>query len=86
MITIDDIAAAIPDGALVALPPDYSVPAMAVVHSLIRAKKSGHATIYVLDAITGKELWSSGDTITSFNHFSGITVANREALMVGESA
>jgi outer membrane protein assembly factor BamB len=45
-------------------------------NSLIRAKKSGHATIYVLDAITGKELWSSGDTITSFNHFSGITVAN----------
>jgi len=39
VITIDDIAAAIPDGALVALPPDYSVPAMAVVHSLIRAKK-----------------------------------------------
>jgi hypothetical protein len=45
-------------------------------NSLIRAKKSGHATIYVLDAMTGKELWSSGDTITSFNHFSGITVAN----------
>ena len=35
----DDIAAAVPEGALVALPPDYSMPAMAVVHSLIRAKK-----------------------------------------------
>jgi outer membrane protein assembly factor BamB len=45
-------------------------------NSLVRANKSGHATIYVLDATTGKELWSSGDTITSFNHFSGITVAN----------
>ena len=44
--------------------------------STIRAAKSGHATIYVLDAMNGKELWSSGDTISSFSHFSGITVAN----------
>ncbi|MEO6804021.1 MAG: PQQ-binding-like beta-propeller repeat protein, partial [Granulicella sp.] len=44
--------------------------------SSIRAAKSGHAVIYVLDAMTGKELWSSGDKITSFSHFSGITVAN----------
>jgi outer membrane protein assembly factor BamB len=45
-------------------------------NSLVRAQHSGHATIYVLDATTGKELWSSGETITSFSHFSGITVAN----------
>ena len=32
------IAAAIPDGALLGLPPDYSMPAMAVVHALIRRK------------------------------------------------
>jgi hypothetical protein len=44
--------------------------------SKIRASKSGHATIYVMDAQTGKELWSSGEQITSFNHFSGIAVAN----------
>ena len=25
---------------------------------------------------TGRELWSSGNQITSFSHFSGITVAN----------
>lgn len=30
------IAAAIPDGSLLGLPPDYSMPAMAVVHALIR--------------------------------------------------
>ena len=35
----DDIAGEIPDGALLALPPDYSMPAMAVVRSLIRSKK-----------------------------------------------
>ena len=32
----DEIAARIADGALLGLPPDYSMPAMAVVHALIR--------------------------------------------------
>jgi len=31
-----------------------------------RAKKSTPAVLYALDAATGKELWSSGSTITSF--------------------
>jgi hypothetical protein len=44
--------------------------------STIRASRSGHVTIFVLDAITGRELWSSGDQITSFNHMSGLTVSN----------
>ena len=44
--------------------------------SSIRAAKGTRAIIYVLDAITGKELWSSGDTMHQFNHFSGVTVAN----------
>lgn len=37
----EQIAAAIPDGALVALPPDYSMPAMAVVRALIRRRARG---------------------------------------------
>jgi outer membrane protein assembly factor BamB len=41
-----------------------------------RIARSTHATIYALDAQTGKELWSSGDQITSFNHFSGLSIAN----------
>ncbi len=41
-----------------------------------RIKHSTHATLYALDAQTGKELYSSGDQITSFNHFSGLSVAN----------
>ena len=44
--------------------------------STIRAAHSEHVTVYVLDAMNGKVLWSSGDTIPGFNHFSGITVAN----------
>jgi outer membrane protein assembly factor BamB len=41
-----------------------------------RIPGSTHAVLYALDAQTGKELWSSGDQIKSWNHFSGITVAN----------
>jgi hypothetical protein len=32
----------------------------------MRAARSGRAVIYLLDGVTGKELWSSGTTITSF--------------------
>src|SRR5918997_524675 len=35
----DDLAALIPDGALIALPPDYSLPSMAVVRALILQKR-----------------------------------------------
>jgi hypothetical protein len=41
-----------------------------------RIARSGHATLYALDALTGAELWSSGDHITSFSHFSSLAVAN----------
>jgi len=41
-----------------------------------RVPLSTHAVLYVLDAQTGKELWSSGDQIPTFNHWSGIAVAN----------
>jgi outer membrane protein assembly factor BamB len=42
----------------------------------LRIADSTHATVYAFDAATGKELWSSGDQITSWNHFSGISGAN----------
>ena len=41
-----------------------------------RIKHSTHATLYALDARTGAELWSSGDQITSFNHFTSLSIAN----------
>jgi outer membrane protein assembly factor BamB len=41
-----------------------------------RIKNSTHVILYALDAETGKELYSSGDQITSFAHFGGLTVAN----------
>ena len=44
-----------------------------------RIPNSRKAMLYALDGQTGKELWNSGDTITSWNHFSGVTVANGRA-------
>lgn len=44
--------------------------------SSIRAAKGTRATIFALDAQTGKELWSSGDQMHQWNHFGGITVVN----------
>jgi outer membrane protein assembly factor BamB len=41
-----------------------------------RVALSTHAVLYALDARTGKELWNSGDQIASWNHFSGIALAN----------
>ena len=38
-----------------------------------RAARSGKAVIYALDATTGKELWNSGTTITSFAHGGAIS-------------
>ena len=41
-----------------------------------RIPKSTRVVLYALDTQTGKELWSSGDAIKTFNHWSGISVAN----------
>jgi outer membrane protein assembly factor BamB len=41
-----------------------------------RIPGSTHAVLYALDAETGKELWSSGDQISSWTHWSGLSVAN----------
>lgn len=41
-----------------------------------RIKRSVPATLYALDALTGKELYSSGKQISSFLHQSGIAVAD----------
>ena len=42
-----------------------------------RIPKSTHAVLYALDAQTGKELWSSGKQITTWNHWSGLSVGQR---------
>lgn len=39
-------------------------------------RNTGHAILYALDALTGQQLWSSGGTITSWTHFSGLAVGD----------
>ena len=46
-----------------------------------RIPGSRRAELVALDGQTGKELWSSGTQITSWNHFSGLTVANGRAYL-----
>ena len=36
----------------------------------------GNAVLYALDARTGKELWSSGDQMKSWTHFSGLGIGS----------
>jgi len=39
------------------------------------AKHVGHAILYAFDATTGKELYSSGETMPGWTHFSGISIS-----------
>jgi outer membrane protein assembly factor BamB len=39
------------------------------------AKHVGNTILYAFDAATGKQLYSSGDTMPSFTHFSGISIS-----------
>jgi outer membrane protein assembly factor BamB len=56
---------------------DQAFPDIGVYDELARRiPGSTHAVLYALDAQTGKELWSSGNQIASWNHWSGISVAN----------
>jgi outer membrane protein assembly factor BamB len=41
-----------------------------------RIPGSTKAVLYALDAQTGKELWNSGDQIQSWNHWTGLSIAN----------
>lgn len=56
---------------------DQSVPDIGLDNTAERRiPGSTHAVLYALDAQTGKELWSSGDEIKSFAHWSGLSLAN----------
>ncbi|MFN0119796.1 MAG: PQQ-binding-like beta-propeller repeat protein [Blastocatellia bacterium] len=41
-----------------------------------RIGNSKKAVLYALDALTGRELWNSGDQIASWSHWGGLSVAN----------
>ena len=54
--------------------PMQSGPSGGVLNTEQRIKDVGHAVLYVLDAETGKTLWSSGDAMKTFSHFSAPVV------------
>ncbi len=41
-----------------------------------REAMAGHAVLYGLDALTGHQLYSSGNTVSTFSHAGGLAVAN----------
>jgi outer membrane protein assembly factor BamB len=47
-----------------------------VVFALDGGSNSSHATLYALDAATGKELYSSGDAIGTYTHLAGMSVGD----------
>ncbi len=47
-----------------------------VVFALDGGNSSAHATLYALDAATGKELYSSGDAIETYTHLAGMSVGD----------
>jgi len=53
----------------------------AVSNGAPRRLEGRKAALYALDALTGEELWNSGNTITTWNHYSGLTVANGRAFL-----
>jgi len=48
-----------------------------------RAQRSSPAILYALDASTGKELWNSGSTITSFVHSGGLAAGGGRVYVGG---
>ena len=54
------------------------------IHQLLgdrETRNSGHAILHALDARTGKELWSSGDAISGWTHFSGLAVGDGKVFL-----
>jgi outer membrane protein assembly factor BamB len=48
-----------------------------------RAQRSSPAVLYALDGATGKELWNSGSTITSFVHSGGLSAGGGRVYVGG---
>jgi hypothetical protein len=56
--------------------PAPPVIANGVVFALEGGDASNHATLYALDAATGKQLYSSGDAIETYTHLAGMSVGD----------
>jgi outer membrane protein assembly factor BamB len=55
----------------------------AALDAAARAQRSTNAVLYALDPVDGKELWSSGNTITSFVHSGGLSAGGGRVYVAG---
>jgi outer membrane protein assembly factor BamB len=62
--------------------PAPPVIANGLVIALSQGDASNHAILYVLDATTGKELYSSGDAVNTYAHNAGVSVGDGHAFFV----
>lgn len=62
--------------------PAPPVVANGLIIALSQGDASHHATLYVLDATTGKEMYSSGDAIKTYAHNAGVAVGDGHAFFV----
>jgi len=62
--------------------PAPPVVANGMVIALSQGDASTHAILYVLDAATGKELYSSGDAVNTYAHMAGVAVGDGHAFFV----
>jgi outer membrane protein assembly factor BamB len=62
--------------------PAPPVIANGMVIALSQGDSSSHAILYVLDAATGKELYSSGDAVKTYAHMAGVSVGDGHAFFV----
>lgn len=62
--------------------PAPPVIANGMVVALSQGDASNHAVLYVLDAATGKELYSSGDAVETYAHMAGVSVGDGHAFFV----
>ena len=78
-VVVNDVLFALSDGDNI----DQTDAGGRLLQSTLRATHpSGHSVLYALHASTGKVLFSSGDTIPGFSHFSGISVANGTVFVI----
>jgi hypothetical protein len=62
--------------------PAPPVVANGMIVALDQGDASHHATLYVLDGATGKELYSSGDAVNTYAHMAGVSVGDGHAFFV----
>jgi hypothetical protein len=80
---VSPVAPVVVNGVVFALSSGEFHSSDASVTAAQRAQQSQRAVLYALDAFTGKELWNSGKTITSFSpHSAGLAVSTGQVYVV----